>query len=174
MPAATRLTIDSSASESRPTEPVNHQAASLIRMVAVAAAIESHAKRVRRWRVVSACTRAAWRKSASPLAPRGRGAGGRRGTACLLALRLLFEFGIDQVVEGKDLVPLLLCEQLALLDHDVVQRFPGLVALACDFRALLVTERGLEHRDDAERVQHHVAGVFGVRGHAVDAVHTQA
>jgi len=39
------LTKDSRASESRPTEPVNHQAHPLSRMVAMAAAIESHAKR---------------------------------------------------------------------------------------------------------------------------------
>jgi hypothetical protein len=44
--AATRLTIDSSASESRPTEPVNAYAAPFRQMMTAAAAMESHAKRV--------------------------------------------------------------------------------------------------------------------------------
>ena len=41
--AAARLTIDSSASDKRPTEPVSHQAAAFSAMVASAAAIESQA-----------------------------------------------------------------------------------------------------------------------------------
>ena len=41
--APARLTKDSSASESRPTEPVSHQAQPLSRMVARAAAMESQA-----------------------------------------------------------------------------------------------------------------------------------
>jgi hypothetical protein len=47
MTAAMRLTTDSAASERRPTEPVSHQAAVFMPMVTIAAAIESHAKRVR-------------------------------------------------------------------------------------------------------------------------------
>ena len=43
--AATRLTNDSAASDSRPTDPVRSQAAVLSPMVATAAAMESHAKR---------------------------------------------------------------------------------------------------------------------------------
>src|SRR5512143_1290127 len=43
--APARLTNDSSASESRPTEPVSHQATPLSPMVAKAAAMESQAKR---------------------------------------------------------------------------------------------------------------------------------
>ena len=53
---------------------------------------------------------------------------------------LLFELGIDQVLEREDFVPMLLSEQLFLLDDDVVQRLAGLVALAGDFRALLVAQ----------------------------------
>src|SRR6478736_3359066 len=45
--AATRLTHDSSASESRPTEPVRKYAPAFMEIVTTAAAIESHAKRVR-------------------------------------------------------------------------------------------------------------------------------
>src|SRR3954470_9315652 len=45
--AAARLTSDSSASDSRPTEPVSHQASAFKAMVAMAAAIESQAKRSR-------------------------------------------------------------------------------------------------------------------------------
>jgi hypothetical protein len=41
--AAARLTIDSSASESRPTEPVSHQASAFRPIVASAAAIDSQA-----------------------------------------------------------------------------------------------------------------------------------
>ena len=41
--APARLTKDSSASESKPTEPVSHQAQPLSRMVARAAAMESQA-----------------------------------------------------------------------------------------------------------------------------------
>ena len=50
----------------------------------------------------------------------------------------------------------------------------GLVALARDLGALLVAEQRLQHRDDAERVQHHVAGVLVVGGDADDAVLAQA
>ena len=45
--AATRLTSDSMASESRPTEPVIHQATVFMAMVTSAAAMESQAKRAR-------------------------------------------------------------------------------------------------------------------------------
>ncbi len=45
--APARLTTDSSASESRPTEPVNRQAKAFNRMVASAAAIDSQAQRAR-------------------------------------------------------------------------------------------------------------------------------
>ena len=45
--AAARLTMDSSASDSRPTEPVSHQASVLSPMVASAAATDSQAKRSR-------------------------------------------------------------------------------------------------------------------------------
>ena len=41
--AAARFTIDSSASERSPTEPVSRQAAILSAMVTIAAAMESHA-----------------------------------------------------------------------------------------------------------------------------------
>ncbi len=41
--AATRLTLLSAASESRPTDPVSHQAPVLSTIVAIAAAIESQA-----------------------------------------------------------------------------------------------------------------------------------
>src|ERR1700710_1440113 len=51
--APARLTPDSRASESRPTEPVNRKAVALSPMVASAAAIESQAKRVRAERSVS-------------------------------------------------------------------------------------------------------------------------
>jgi hypothetical protein len=57
------------------------------------------------------------------------------------ALRLLLELRADQVLEREHLVPLLLRQQLALLDDDLVQRLAGLVALARDLRALLVAER---------------------------------
>ncbi len=52
-----RLTTDSAASERSPTEPVSHQAAVFRAMVAIAAAIESQAKRVMLGgaRVVMAC-----------------------------------------------------------------------------------------------------------------------
>ena len=43
MTAPTRLTMDSTASDSRPTEPVRRYAIVLSAMVAMAAAIESHA-----------------------------------------------------------------------------------------------------------------------------------
>jgi hypothetical protein len=52
--AATRLTTDSAASESSPTDPVNDQAVVLRLIVATAAAIESQSMRLRRW----------WRESA--------------------------------------------------------------------------------------------------------------
>src|SRR5262245_14918340 len=45
--AAAKLTIDSSASESRPTDPVRRQASALSAIVATAAAIDSQAKRSR-------------------------------------------------------------------------------------------------------------------------------
>lgn len=45
--AATRLTTDSAASESRPTEPVSSHAPALSEMVMAAAAMDSHAYRVR-------------------------------------------------------------------------------------------------------------------------------
>jgi len=35
-------------------------------------------------------------------------------------------------------------------------------SLACDLGALLVAERGLERRHDAERVQHHLQRALGV------------
>src|SRR4029453_19270852 len=86
----------------------------------------------------------------------------------------LLELGIDQVLERKDLVPLLLGEELPLLHHDVVQALARHVAFVGDVGALLVAERRLEHGDDAQRVQHHVAGVVGVGGDALDAVDAQA
>jgi hypothetical protein len=46
--ALTRLTIDSAASEKRPTEPVSNHAAVLSAIVAIAAAIDSHRYRYRR------------------------------------------------------------------------------------------------------------------------------
>src|SRR5260363_8485 len=45
--AATRFTKDSAASESRPTDPVMCQARVFSRIVAMAAAIDNHAKRLR-------------------------------------------------------------------------------------------------------------------------------
>src|SRR5215203_5110419 len=45
--AAARFISDSSASDNKPTEPVNQYAAALSAIVTIAAAIESHAKRVR-------------------------------------------------------------------------------------------------------------------------------
>ena len=50
--APARLTKDSSASESRPTEPVSQYAMAFSAMVRIAAAIESQAKRVRDERFV--------------------------------------------------------------------------------------------------------------------------
>src|SRR5688572_25452406 len=52
MIAPARLTNDSSASESKPTEPVKKYAAAFNRIVKSAAAMESHAKRVREARFV--------------------------------------------------------------------------------------------------------------------------
>src|SRR4029434_7792565 len=73
--------------------------------------------------------------------------------------RSLLELRVDEVLEREDLVPLLLREELPLLHDDVVQALARLVTLVGDLRALLVAERRLEHGDDAQRVQHHVAGV---------------
>src|SRR6188474_3692298 len=73
----------------------------------------------------------------------------------------LLELRADQVLKRKDLFPFLLGKELALLDHDVVQRLARLVAFARDLRALLVAERGLEHGHDAERVKNHVARALG-------------
>src|SRR3954471_24220183 len=47
MTAATRLTTDSAASDSRPTEPVSRYAPVFSAMVTIAAAIDSHANRSR-------------------------------------------------------------------------------------------------------------------------------
>src|SRR5574341_2247169 len=55
--AAARLTIDSSASESRPTEPVSHQANALSEIVATAAAMDSQANRSRLVEAVNIGTR---------------------------------------------------------------------------------------------------------------------
>lgn len=63
---------------------------------------------------------------------------------------LLLELRADEILEGKDLVPFFLRQQLAFPDHDLVQRFSGYVALPCDLRALLVAEGGLQYRHDAE------------------------
>src|SRR4029453_8850220 len=84
------------------------------------------------------------------------------------------ELRVYEVLEREDLVPLLLGEELALLHDDLVQALAGQVALVGDLGALLVAERGLEHRHDAQRIEHHVAGVLGVGGDALDAVHAQA
>ena len=46
MSAPARFTSDSSASDSRPTEPVSRQATVFSSIVAIAAAIDSHANRV--------------------------------------------------------------------------------------------------------------------------------
>src|SRR5664279_5642510 len=87
---------------------------------------------------------------------------------------LLLEFRADQVFEREHLVPLFLRQQPLLADDDLVQRLAGLVAFARDLRALLVAQRRLQHGDDAERIQHHVARTLGVGGDAVDAVDAQA
>src|SRR6185436_10131221 len=76
----------------------------------------------------------------------------------------LLELRADEVLEGEDLVPFLLGEQLALLHDDLVQALARRVSFVRDVRALLVAERGLEHGDDAERIEHHVLGVLGVGG----------
>src|SRR4029450_1100268 len=87
---------------------------------------------------------------------------------------LLLELGADQVLERKDLVPLLLAEELPLLDDDLVQALARHVALVGNLRALLVAERGLEHRHDAQRVEHHVAGALGGGCDVLDAVPARA
>src|SRR4029434_2372465 len=87
---------------------------------------------------------------------------------------LLLALVAAQDLKRQDLVPLLLAEELPLLDDDLVQALARHVALVGNLRALLVAERGLEHRHDAQRVEHHVAGVLGVGGDALDAVHSQA
>src|SRR5262245_57754895 len=74
----------------------------------------------------------------------------------------LLELGVDEVLEREDLVPFLLGEELPLLHDDVVETLARLVPLVGDLGALLVAERGLEHGHDAQRVEHHVAGVLGI------------
>src|SRR4030095_13272762 len=86
----------------------------------------------------------------------------------------LLELGADEVLEREHLVPLLLGEELPLLHDHVVQALARLVALLGDLAALLVAERGLEHRHDAQRIEHHVARALGVGGDALDAVHAEA
>src|SRR5690606_19457481 len=88
--------------------------------------------------------------------------------------RSLLELGRDEVLEGEDLVPLLLREELPLRHDDLVQALARLVALARDLGALLVAQRGLEDRHDPEGVEDHVAGALGVGRDPLHAVLAQA
>src|SRR5258705_709075 len=92
----------------------------------------------------------------------------------ICSLLLLLELGIDQVLERKDLVPLLLAEKLFLLHDNVVEAFTRLESFSRKLGTLLIAQRGLEQGYDAQRIEHHVARALGVRSDALDAVHPQA
>src|SRR5262245_23759929 len=98
--------------------------------------------------------------------------GRRAGKAA--ALGSLLKLGVDEILKREDLVPFLLGEELLLLHDNVVEALTRLVAFPGNLGALLVPERGFQHRHDAQGIEHHVARAFGVRSDALDAVHPQA
>src|SRR5215831_1754891 len=86
----------------------------------------------------------------------------------------LLELGVDEILKREDLVPFLLGEELLLLHDDVVEALAGLVAFPGNLGALLVAERGFQHRDDAQGIEHHVSRAIRICSDSLDAVDTQA
>ena len=69
----------------------------------------------------------------------------------------------------EDGVELLLGHK-ALLEHDVVDRAVGFKGFLGHLGALLVAYVGVEGGDDANAVSHHLGGVLGIDGDALDAL----
>src|SRR5258708_7100907 len=92
----------------------------------------------------------------------------------ICSLLLLLELGIDQVVERKDLVPLLLAEKLFVLHYNVVEAFTRLDSFSRKLGTLLIAERRLEQSHNAQGIEHHVARALVIGSNALHTVYPQA
>lgn len=75
---------------------------------------------------------------------------------------------MNEVVERIDLVPLLLCDELALEHGNGVHALAGNECFFGDGRRCFVADNGIQERDDANGVHHHVGRHVGIGRNSVN------